>query len=338
VVGLALRFNAMGGVRLVAWLVPPLVLTALPVVWDRSWTPSHRTVRAALVAVFALGGLLAGGMLARSWRYARLDASRVVLPPIGHPENPTPPWYGVGGHGLGHGAWDSVANAGATPLHAHYDGWSDLDPFSRLGHVLPDGHGGELHFYQQPLVWSIDEPLEVLRDPRSGEVTLYSGERAARFRGTMRVAAWRTVAGPRDGALGLLAGTALGTALALFVWRSTQRAVAPFEPLASWRDGELSPDGTITPTDGGALVRVSGPMLGRSGRVVFRGAAAEVAAEEPPGPYRDVALQVVVEAHPCTSAGLAEMTARVREAWAAWALVVATAGVAPRVAALLTIQ
>lgn len=87
----------------------------------------------------------------------------------------------------------------------------------------------------QSLEWSLDKPVEVLRDPRSGEVTLYSGERAARFRGTARVAAWRTVAGPRDGAVGLLAGTALGAALALFVWRSSRRAVAPFEPLASWR-------------------------------------------------------------------------------------------------------
>lgn len=168
-------------------------------------------------------------------------------------------------------------------------------------------------------------------------MALYSGERAARFRGAARVAAWRTVAGPRDGAVGLLAGTALGAALALFVWRGARRAAAPFEPLASWRDGELSPDGTITPADGGAIVRVSGPMLGRSGRVVFRGAATE-AAEEPPGPYRDAARHEVVEAHPCTSAQLAEMTTHVREAWAAWALLVATAGAAPLVVALLTVQ
>jgi len=179
------------------------------------------------------------------------------------------------------------------------------------------------------------KPVEVLRDPRSGEVTLYSGERAARFRGTARVAAWRTVAGPRDGAVGLLAGTALGAALALFVWRSSRRAVAPFEPLASWRDGELSSDGTILPADGGATVRVSGPMLGRSGRVVFRSTTAQTAAEEPPGPYRDAARHEAAEAHPCTSARLAEMTAHVREAWAAWAILVAAAGAAPLVVALL---
>jgi len=146
------------------------------------------------------------------------------------------------------------------------------------------------------------------------------------------------VAGPPDGASGLLAGTALGVALALFVWRSLRRAAAPFEPLASWRDGALSSDGTITPADGGATVRVSGPMLARSGRVVFRGTTAEAAAEEPPGPYRDPARHDVVEAHPCTSAQFAEMTAHVGEVWAAWALLVATAGAAPLVVALLTLR
>lgn len=90
VVGLALRFDVTGGIKLQAWLVPALVLVALPVVWDRSWAPSHRTVRTALVAVLALGGVLAGGMRARSREIARLDASRAVLPPLLSPRSPGP--------------------------------------------------------------------------------------------------------------------------------------------------------------------------------------------------------------------------------------------------------
>ncbi len=77
-------------------------------------------------------------------------------------------------------------------------------------------------------------------------------------------------------------------------------------------------------------------LLGRAGRVVFRGVAVEASVGERAVPYRSAARGEAAAAHMGTRVEVTERVAHVREAWAAWALLVATAAVAPLVVALLT--